>query len=67
MQNGVAEAPPVAPPTVEPVVQDASTVSWDNHLYVVFDLETTGWSPQHNKIIKISAQFLDPDGIHVQS
>ena len=67
MQNGVAEAPPVvAPPTVEPVVQDASTVNWDNILYVVFDLETTGWSPQHNKIIKISAQFLDPDGIQLE-
>ena len=60
-QSGVAEAPEV-PPIVETAVQDASTVNWDNILYVVFDLETTGRSSQHNEIIEISAQFLDPAG-----
>ena len=35
-------------------------------LNVVFDLETTGRSRQHDKIIELAAQISDPNGIQVK-
>ena len=41
-------------------------MDWDNVLYVVFDLETTGRSRQHDEIIELAAVILDPSGIQVK-
>ena len=63
--NAVTERQP-APPFVINSVPDASSMDWDNVLYVVFDLETTGRSRQHNEIIELAAAILDPSGIQVE-
>jgi DNA polymerase III alpha subunit (gram-positive type) len=63
--DGVEETLQV-PPVVATVVWDTSTVDLNKVLYVVFDLETTGRSQQRDKIIKVAAQILDPNGIPLE-
>ena len=54
------------PPLVETLVQDMSTVNGEKAIYVVFDLETTGQSWQHDEIINLAAQILDPNWIQLK-
>ena len=65
-QNALPTSAPVANTTA--AAQDISTlVSWDSCYYVVFDLETTGFSRTRNEIIQIGAQILDSDGVPVEN
>ena len=43
-----------------------TSVCWDSCYYVVFDIETTGFSQRRNEIIQIGAQILSSDGEHVK-
>jgi DNA polymerase III epsilon subunit-like protein len=63
--EGVVEASQ-EPPLGAAVVQDFSTSNMDKVLYVVFDLETTGRSRDHDKIIELTAEILDPIGIPLE-
>jgi hypothetical protein len=64
-ENGVEEAnsPPPPVPTAD---DNASCIDWDNILYVVFDLETTGRSRQKDKIIELAAVILDCSGVKIE-
>jgi DNA polymerase III epsilon subunit-like protein len=64
--NDGVEETSQGPPVVATVVWDTSTVDLNKVLYVVFDLEITGRSPQRDKIIKVAAQILDPNGIPLE-
>ena len=44
-----------------------ASVCWDSCYYVVFDIETTGFSRRRNEIIQIGAQILSSDGEHVEN
>lgn len=65
IQNGVEEGPQ-SPPLIATAVPTISNIDWENVLYVVFDLETTGRSRQRDEIIEVAAQFLDPNGIQLE-
>jgi DNA polymerase III epsilon subunit-like protein len=62
-ENGVEEAD--SPPPPVPTANDnASYIDWDNVLYVVSDLETTGRS--RHKIIELAAVILDCLGVEIE-
>jgi inhibitor of KinA sporulation pathway (predicted exonuclease) len=60
--NPVERRQPPPPFAIKPV-QDTSSINWENVLYVVFDLETTGTSRQRSEIIELAAVILDKNGI----
>jgi DNA polymerase III epsilon subunit-like protein len=64
-EDGVAEAPQELPLGAT-VVQDTSKIDIDKALYVVFDLETTGRRQDHDEIIELAAEILDPNGIPLE-
>lgn len=63
--NAVTEVP-LPPPFILTTVQDTSSIDWEKVLYVVFDLETTGRSRQHDEIIELAAVVLDGSGIPIE-
>jgi DNA polymerase III epsilon subunit-like protein len=44
------------------VPRSTTTLDLDNAIYIVFDLETTGFSQEHHSIIKIACLMLDSNG-----
>jgi DNA polymerase III alpha subunit (gram-positive type) len=64
-QNAVGEG--ASRPTPGSAVIEATTnLPWDQVLYVLFDLETTGGSRTDDEIIEIAAMVLGPDGIFLE-
>jgi DNA polymerase III epsilon subunit-like protein len=51
--------------TITPIRQPSS-INWENVIYVVFDLETTGFNRQRNEIIELSAIILDRNVIMIE-
>ena len=64
-RNPVVQPPLVPPLTITPIRQPSS-INWENVIYVVFDLETTGFNRQRNEIIELSAIILDRNGIMIE-
>ena len=51
---------------LEPVLDNVSNdLDLTKTIYVVFDLETTGFVKERNKIFEIAAQIIDPIGIPI--
>jgi DNA polymerase III epsilon subunit-like protein len=48
------------------VIEATTNLPWDQVLYVLFDLETTGGSRTDDEIIEIAAMVLGPDGIFLE-
>lgn len=63
--NSVTEGVSPAPSTAT-VYEDVASVDWDNVLYVVFDLETTGVRKNCDEIIELAAIILDKNGIQIE-
>ena len=49
------------------MVRNVSQVNLEHVLYVVFDLETTGFSKESHHIIEIAAQILAPNGAPIDN
>ena len=65
-QNPLLRSNPAA--NITTTTQEISaSVCWDSCYYVVFDIETTGFSRRRNEIIQIGAQILSSDGEHVEN
>ena len=50
----------------QPTLQTAPRINWDECLYVLFDLETTGVSRATDEIIEIAAMVVGPDSIMME-
>jgi DNA polymerase III epsilon subunit-like protein len=64
-QNGVnarVEPPPVAQPTP----QMTPRIKWEECIYVLFDLKTTGGSRTDDDIIELAAMIVGPDALMVE-
>lgn len=56
----------IRPPPDATITPEDLQVPWDNVVYCLFDLETTGLSRQTDEIIEVAAVLLSPDGIGIE-
>ena len=64
-QNAIIASVP-APPVQQSTAQKAPRIKWEECLYVLFDVETTGLSRTGDNIIEIAAMVVGPDCVQVE-
>ncbi len=64
-QNAVTESV-VPPPAAQPAPPMAPRVNWEECLYVLFDLETTGLSRDNDDIIEFAAVIVGSDSVMIE-
>jgi DNA polymerase III alpha subunit (gram-positive type) len=64
--ENLTESHPIDSVEEEPILNDTSNdLDLTKTIYIVFDLETTGFGIQRNNIFEIAAQIIDPLGIPI--
>lgn len=64
--QNVVVASPFPTPVPRPRLQIPPRIDWDECMYVLFDLETTGGSRSDDDIIELAAMLVGPDGVMLE-